>query len=97
MYDIATGTVRRLNSDAASFGLTFLPDHRHVVYFNARGALFMQDIESLQRWVIADSLPHPPDLHQYIVASPDGRTLYYGARQVESNIWIVPRAGAENR
>jgi hypothetical protein len=27
-----------------------------------------------------------------IVAAPDGRTLYYGARQVESNIWLVRRA-----
>jgi hypothetical protein len=26
------------------------------------------------------------------VAAPDGRTLYYGARQVESNIWMVRRA-----
>ena len=27
-----------------------------------------------------------------IIASPDGRTLYYGARQIEANIWMVRRA-----
>jgi hypothetical protein len=32
-----------------------------------------------------------------IVAAPDGRTLYYGAQQVESNIWIVRRAAPDGR
>jgi len=96
LYDIAAGTLRQLNTDAGSGELAFLPGYRQVVYFTNRGALMMQDIESLQRWVIADSLPYAADLPKSIVASPDGRTLYYGAQQVESNIWIVRRAAAKN-
>ncbi|WP_373060276.1 hypothetical protein [Gemmatimonas sp.] len=46
--------------------------------------------------VIADSLPYTADLPKSIVASPDGRTLYYAAQQVESNIWIVRRAEAKS-
>jgi serine/threonine-protein kinase len=95
IYDLATGTVRQLNNDAISGELAFLPGYRDVVYFNTRGALLMQNIETLQQWVIADSLPYPPDRPRSIVASPDGRTLYYGAQQVESNIWVVRRAGTK--
>jgi WD40 repeat protein len=97
LYDIAAHTVRQLDSDALSGELTFLPGFRQVVYFNTRGALIMQDIASLQQWVIADSLPYPPDRVRSIVASPDGKTLYYGAQQVESNIWIVRRASGIGR
>jgi Tol biopolymer transport system component len=39
----------------------------------------------------AGELPHPPNQHHSIVAAPDGRTLYCGARQVEANIWMVKR------
>jgi hypothetical protein len=97
LYEIATGTVRQLNTDAASGEIAFLPGHRQVVYFNRRGKLILQDIASLQQWVIADSLPYPPDRQRSIVASPDGRTLYYGAQQVESNIWVVRRADPKSR
>jgi len=92
LYDVAAGTLRQLNTDGGSGELAFLPGYRQVVYFTKRGALMMQDIETLQRWVIADSLPYAADVPKSIVASPDGRTLYYGAQQVESNIWIVRRA-----
>lgn len=96
LYDIVAGKLTQLNKDAGSGELAFLPGYRQVVYFTKRGALIMQDIESLQRWVLTDSLPYPADLPKSIVASPDGRTLYYGAQQVESNIWIVRRAAKEN-
>ena len=51
----------------------------------------LQDIESLKREEIRGTLPYPPDGSRSIVAAPDGRTLYYGAQQVEANIWIVKR------
>ncbi len=95
LYDIVAGKITQLNKDAGSGELAFLPGSQQVVYFNTRGALIMQDIASLQQWVIADSLPYPADLPRNIVASPDGRTLYYGAQQIESNIWIVRRAAAK--
>jgi hypothetical protein len=56
----------------------------------------VQDVESLARRVLSAALPYPPDQLGSIVAAPDGRTLYYGARQVESNIWMVRRATAGN-
>jgi hypothetical protein len=50
----------------------------------------MQDITSLERHE-AGRLPYPPSLLGNIVASADGRTLYYGAQQVEANIWLSKR------
>ena len=41
---------------------------------------------------ITGELPYPPDPLAGVIASPDGRTLYYGARQTQANIWIVKRA-----
>ena len=55
------------------------------------------DIESLQRREVAVSLPHPPDYLGTIVAAPDGRTLYYGAREVQANIWLVKRPDPDVR
>ena len=54
----------------------------------------MQDVETLDRRAIAGTPPYPPDLLTSIAASPDGRTLYYGARQIEANIWMVKRPSA---
>jgi hypothetical protein len=91
IYEMATGHARTLSDDAIGEGLGWLPGFRRVVYFTRSGALVVQDIESLQRRVLSIALPYPPDQLGAIVAAPDGRTLYYGARQVESNIWMVRR------
>ncbi|MEO6529045.1 MAG: hypothetical protein ABIP93_20670, partial [Gemmatimonadaceae bacterium] len=91
LYDVTTRRVRRLNDDSDGFELAWLPDYRHVIYFGPRGTLVMQDIESLARREITGALPYPPDDGRNIVAAPDGRTLYYGAQQVEANIWMVKR------
>jgi serine/threonine-protein kinase len=91
IFEVATGQARRLNSDSRQFDLAWLPGGR-VVYFTSKSALVMQDVVSLQRREITGSLPYPPDILGSIVASPDGRTLYYGARQIEANIWLVKRS-----
>ena len=91
IYELATGQTRRLNSDSRQFDLAWLPGGR-VVYFTNKGGLVMQDVVSLQRRAITGSLPYPPDILGSIVASPDGKTLYYGARQIEANIWLVKRS-----
>jgi serine/threonine-protein kinase len=91
IFEIATGQARRLNSDSRQFDLAWLPGGR-VVYFTTKGGLVMQDVVSLQRRDVSGSLPYPPDILGSIVASPDGRTLYYGARQIEANIWLVTRS-----
>jgi hypothetical protein len=43
------------------------------------------------------ALPLPPDELWSIAGAPDGRTLYYGARQQEANIWKVERLKAAPR
>jgi eukaryotic-like serine/threonine-protein kinase len=91
LYELATGQTRRLNNDSRQFDLAWLPGGR-VVYFTSKGGLVMQDVASLQRRNISGSLPYPPDILGSLVASPDGRTLYYGARQIEANIWLVKRS-----
>jgi serine/threonine protein kinase/Tol biopolymer transport system component len=90
IYEVATGQTRRLNSDSRQFDLAWLPGAR-VVYFTSKGGLVIQDVVSLERREISGALPYPPDILGSIVASPDGRTLYYGARQIEANIWLVKR------
>ena len=92
VHDLSTGGTRRLNDDSRGFDVAWLPGSRNVVYFTDRGALVMQDVQSLERREITGSLPYPPDLLASIAASPDGKTLYYGARQVEANIWLVRRS-----
>jgi Tol biopolymer transport system component len=94
VVDVATGTVRRLNDDSQGYDLTWLPDDRHVVYFTNSGRLVLQDVETLGRRDVTGELPYPPDLLGEVVAAPDGRTLYYAARQSEANIWLLRRPSA---
>ncbi len=97
VYEMATGRTTRLNMDSRSYDLAWLPDERHVVYFTNDGQLVLQDVVSLERRVIPVKLPYPPDELGSITVSPDGRTLYYGARQIEANIWLVKRStGAQS-
>jgi serine/threonine protein kinase/Tol biopolymer transport system component len=90
LYDVASGTVKQLSDDGGN-EMAWMPDHRRVVYFTAKGTLMIQDIMSLERHEINVKLPLPPDADFNIVTSPDGRTIYYGAQQTEANIWKVER------
>jgi serine/threonine-protein kinase len=92
IYDVATRRTRRLSVDADGNEAAWLPGYTRLLYFTATGALVSQSAMTLERRVVAARLPYPPDLVRSIVASPDGRTLYYGARQVEANIWLVRRS-----
>ncbi|HWG53651.1 MAG TPA: protein kinase [Gemmatimonadaceae bacterium] len=95
LWDAVTLHPRLLNDDSESEIIAWLPDHQHIVYFSERGKLVMQDINTLARHEITGTLPYPPDASAGIIASPDGRTLYYGALQEEANVWIMRRPGAE--
>ena len=97
VFDVATRRAQSLNEDTQAYDLAWLPDDRHVVYFSERGKLVMQDVVTLERHEIEGTLPLPPDPFGGVVASPDGRTLYYGARQLESNLWIVRQPSPEKR
>jgi eukaryotic-like serine/threonine-protein kinase len=91
VYDVVAGRAWRLSRDSRSYDMAWLPDHRRVLYFTNRGTLVMQDVVSLERREITGKLPYPPDLLGSITAAPDGRTLFYGARQSEANLWLVKR------
>ena len=90
-FEFATRHGRVLSDGGIGDQVGWLPGFRRVVYFTRSGALVVQDIESLQRRVLSTASPYPPDQLGKIVAAPDGRMLFYGARQVESNIWMVRR------
>ena len=92
LFEFATGRVRQLSTDGRGYDLAWLPGFQRVVYFIKSGALMMQDITTLERHEITAALPHPPDQFGDIAASPDGRTIYYGAQEIEANIWLVTRA-----
>ena len=95
VVDPTTLRPRVLNDDSRGLLMAWLPDHQHVVYFLKNNTLVMQDITTLQRRPITGTLPYPPDESQAITASPDGRTLYYGAQQAEANIWMVRRPSTQ--
>ena len=89
LYDVASGAIKKLSDDGVGEQLAWMPDQRRVVYFTATGKLMIQDIVTLERRELDVKLPLPPDADFNIFASPDGRTLYYGAQQTEANIWKV--------
>jgi hypothetical protein len=95
VFDFTTGRSHKLNEDTQAYDLAWLPGDRRVVYFTERGKLVIQDVVTLERHEIGGDLPLPPDPFGGVVASPDGRTLFYGARQLESNIWMVRRPVAK--
>ncbi|HKP16485.1 MAG TPA: protein kinase, partial [Gemmatimonadaceae bacterium] len=89
VLDPATEKAHQLNDDSRSYDLAWLPGDQKVVYFTNQGKLVMQDVTTLERRELGGSLPFRPELIGGIIASPDGRTLYYAARQSQANIWIV--------
>jgi Tol biopolymer transport system component len=94
LYDVASGSVKKLSDDAGGAEMAWMPDHTRVLYFTARGRLMIQDLTSLTRREVEVKLPFPLGQSFNLIASPDGRTLYYGAQQVEANIWKVEQLKA---
>jgi hypothetical protein len=97
LYEVASGKARQLSDDAPGESLAWMPDSARVVYFSKGGKLFIQNIASVDRREINVRLPLPPDGDASVIASPDGRTLYYGAQQTEANIWMVRRPKAAGK
>jgi Tol biopolymer transport system component len=91
ILDVTTDSAWRLNRDSRAYNIAWLPGYQRVAYFTMRGALVIQDIASRERRATTGQLPYPPDLLGSIVASADGKTLYYGATQSQSNIWLARR------
>ena len=66
-----------------------LSDSRRLIYVTRKGELVVVDAMSGARRG-ARYRPRPTGSRQGAVA-PDGRTFYYGAYRVESNIWRLQR------
>jgi Tol biopolymer transport system component len=91
LLEIATGKLTRLNDDSDGYDIAWLPGDQRVVYFTRSGSLVMQDVTTLERVDVMKALPYPPDLLRSLGIAPDGKTIYYGAQQVEANVWMVRR------
>jgi dipeptidyl aminopeptidase/acylaminoacyl peptidase len=90
VYDVGNAKARVLSRDRGVWSAPFLPDSRRVVYFTTDSELVVLDAEKGTRHVIPVKLPLPSAIESFAVA-PDGRTLYYGAELIESNVWKVER------
>jgi eukaryotic-like serine/threonine-protein kinase len=97
VLDPVTGKAHQLNDDSRGYDLAWMPDGRTVAYFTNEGTLVLQDVVTLERRAVTGTLPHPPELTGGVIASPDGRTLYYTARQTQSNIWLVTRSARKEQ
>ena len=95
LYDVASGAVKKLSDDGVGEQVAWMPDHARVIYFTATGKLMIQDLATLERRELDVKLPLPPDADFNVFASPDGRTIYYGAQQTEANIWKVEVQNAD--
>ncbi|HYN10068.1 MAG TPA: protein kinase [Vicinamibacterales bacterium] len=93
VYDIAAGRARKVTSDRGLWVAPFLPDSRRLLYFTADSELVVVEISQGSRRVIPVTLPLPA-AREAVAIAPDGRTIYYGAQQIESNVWKVERAGS---
>lgn len=60
-----------------------------MVYFASSGTLVRQDVVTLARDTIRGDLLYKPDDVSTLSIAPDGCTLYFGAREVQANLWMV--------
>jgi eukaryotic-like serine/threonine-protein kinase len=91
IYDLKTRTFLHRFDGATQYAV-WLPDSRRVCYFTlAGGELMVLDTETGQARKVDVRLPLP-DGGDAIALAPDGRTLFYGGRREEADIWIVERA-----
>ena len=89
VYELGSKTARMVTDDNPS-SVRWIGDSRRLIYFLPSGELVLLDTESSRRTVVDVQLPASSSLELFAVA-PDGRTIYYGAKRSEADIWIVER------
>jgi Tol biopolymer transport system component len=78
------------------YRLAWLPDSRRVVVVDRRDRIHVVDVITGRRRTVLDESPWhfwgnvPP-------ISPDGRTIYLGAVETQSDVWMVERQTANDR
>jgi serine/threonine-protein kinase len=97
VVEVATGVARQLNDDSRGYPIEWLSDARHVVYFTMNGVLVRQDVVTLARDTIRGDLSYRPDDFSTLSLAPDGRAVYFGAREMQANLWMVRRGSATER
>ena len=91
VYDLGSSALRVVARDRVLTTIRWLPDSRHVVYFDRDGGeLVVLDTSSGRREVVDVRLPLRPDMSFFAVAR-DGRSIYFGGNRTEADIWIVER------
>jgi hypothetical protein len=91
-YDVNAHHVWRLSEHEGVIQPTWLSPTR-VAYFSHDGKLTTEDVHTGQR-TQPSGLPFEPTRMGDIASARDGRTLYYGAREVQANIWLVKLKGS---
>ena len=89
VYELATGEARTVSEDGGVGVASWLPDSRRLIYVTRKGELVVVDAMSGARRVVRSGFA-TLDFDSGAMA-PAGRTFYYGAEQVESNIWRLQR------
>jgi hypothetical protein len=89
-YDVTARRAQVLSRDRGIWSPAFLPDSRRIIYFTTSSELVIVDVQGGKRRVVPVTLPLPA-ARESIAIAPDGRTIYYGAQRIESNVWQVRR------
>ena len=88
-YDLASSTLRKVNSDSAEW-VRWLPDNRRIIYMTTAGDVVVVDTGTNVRTVVNNLARNA--VFSFALA-PDGRTLYFGIQRSESDVWIVEKRG----
>jgi len=90
VYDLAAEKTIKLTDDPGQWTAPFLPDSKRLIYVTTNSELVVVDIATGKRRVIPVTLGSRAATESFAVA-PDGKALYFGAQQVEANVWKVTR------
>ena len=83
-------TVTELSADQ-TFAVKWFSDSRRVAYFTDKGwQLVVLDTANRKRVLVTVALPGPASEEMFAI-SRDDKTIYYGAAQAASDIWIAER------
>jgi len=90
VYDMAAQKTLKLTDDPGQWSVPFLPDSKRLIYLTPSSELVVVDIATGKRRVIPVTVGSRVAADSFAVA-PDGKALYFGAQQVEANVWKVTR------
>ena len=89
VYDLASSRIVRRYEIPAQM-LKWMPDGRHVVFSTADGKQLMMADTATER-PPAVIVTEANDSGDTFAITPDGRTVIYGKRRKEADIWLVER------